>query len=90
MARNQKGWVSLTVKLNVLILAITILLAGGLTVIAYQVNSERVDRYYKQTTSEAAAAVAAFMDGDYLAHLKEEIGSDDFENVRFFRHAVGE
>jgi sigma-B regulation protein RsbU (phosphoserine phosphatase) len=83
MARNEKGWVSLTVKLNVLILAITILLAGGLTVIAYQVNSERVDRYYKQTTSEAASAVAAFMDGDYLPRLKEAISMDDFENVRF-------
>jgi sigma-B regulation protein RsbU (phosphoserine phosphatase) len=83
MARNEKGWVSLTVKLNVLILAITILLAGGLTVIAYQVNSERVDRYYKQTTSEAASAVAAFMDGDYLTRLKEAISMDDFENVRF-------
>ncbi|MBR3743368.1 MAG: SpoIIE family protein phosphatase [Clostridia bacterium] len=83
MAKTEKGWISLTVKLNVLILAITILLAGGLTVIAYQVNSERVDRYYKQTTSEAAAAVAAFMDGDYLVRLKEEIGSDDFENIRF-------
>ena len=83
MARNEKGWVSLTVKLNVLILAITILLAGGLTIIAYQVNSERVDRYYKQTTSEAASAIAAFMDGDYLARLRAEIGTEDYEKLRF-------
>lgn len=83
MARNQKGWVSLTVKLNVLILAITILLAGGLTLIAYQVNSERVDRYYKQTTSEAASAIAAFVDGDYLAHFKESIASSDFQTLRY-------
>ena len=83
MARNEKGWVSLTVKLNVLILAITILLAGGLTIIAYQVNSERVDRYYKQTTSEAASAIAAFMDGDYLARLRAEIGTEDYEKIRF-------
>ncbi|MBR0218336.1 MAG: SpoIIE family protein phosphatase [Clostridia bacterium] len=82
MARNEKGWVSLTVKLNVLILAITILLAGGLTVIAYQVNSERVDRYYKQTTSEAASAIAAFMDGDYVARLKASIATEEFEKVR--------
>ncbi len=83
MARNEKGWVSLTVKLNVLILAITILLAGGLTVIAYQVNSERVDRYYKQTTSEAASAIAAFVDGDFLAHFKESIDSADFQKLRY-------
>ncbi len=83
MAKREKGWLSLTVKLNALILSITILMAGGLTVIAYQVNSERVDRYYKQTTSQAASAVAAFMDGDYLTRLQEEISSADFQQVRF-------
>lgn len=82
MARNEKGWVSLTVKLNILILSITVLLAGGLTLIAYQVNSERVDRYYKQTTSEDASAIAAFMDGDYLARLKAEIAMADYGKIR--------
>ena len=86
MARKEKRWVSLTFKLNVLILTITILLAGGLTAIAYQVNSDRVDRYYKQTTSEAASAVAAFMDGDYVARLKKALSTADFQAM----HAAAE
>ena len=58
MNREKRGWVSLALKTNALILAITFVLAAGLTTIAYYVNSERVDRYFKQTTSQAAAAVA--------------------------------
>ena len=66
MKVNNKRRISLTVKLNALILAIITILAGGLAAIAYQVNSQRVDQYFKQTTAQDASAVAAFMDGDYL------------------------
>ena len=82
MNRKNRGWISLALKTNALILAITFVLAAGLTTIAYYVNSERVDRYFKQTTSQAAAAVAAFMDGDYVGRLREEIGSDEFQQIR--------
>ena len=82
MNGKKRGWVSLALKTNALILAITFVLAAGLTAIAYYVNSERVDRYFKQTTSQAAAAVAAFMDGDYAGRLREEIGSDEFQQIR--------
>ena len=82
MNGKKRGWVSLALKTNALILAITFVLAAGLTAIAYYVNSERVDRYFKQTTSQAAAAVAAFMDGDYVGRLREEIGSDQFQQIR--------
>ncbi len=79
---KKRGWVSLALKTNALILAITFMLAAGLTAIAYYVNSERVDRYFKQTTSQAASAVAAFMDGDYVGRLREEIGSEEFQQIR--------
>ena len=79
---KNKGWNSLTVKLNVLILVIVLILSLGLAAFAYQTNSERVDSYYKQTTSRAAAAVAAFVDGDKVEKLLEAIKSKEFNEKR--------
>ena len=82
MEVNNKRRISLTVKLNALILAIITILAGGLAAIAYQVNSQRVDQYFKQTTAQDASAVAAFMDGDYLQMLLNAIQSEEYSQVR--------
>ena len=82
MNGKDKRRVSLTVKLNALILAIIMILAGGLAAIAYHVNSQRVDQYFKQTTAQDAAAVAAFMDGDYIQTLLDAVQSEEFSEVR--------
>ena len=82
MERKEKRRISLTFKLNVLILAISVLMAGGLVAIAYQVHSSRTDQYFKQATSQDAAAVAAFMDGDFLQELQEAIRTDEFIQMR--------
>ena len=79
---KKKGWTSLTVKLNGLILVIVLVLSLGLAVFAYRVNSERVDKYYKQTTSQAASAVAAFVDGDKTEELLNAIKTEEFAAVR--------
>ena len=80
--RKRKGWVSLTVKLNVLVLVISLALAGGLSAIAYQVNRIRVDDLMMQTTAQDAATVAAFMDGDFLRELMQAVRTDEFAQLR--------
>ncbi|MBP3719777.1 MAG: SpoIIE family protein phosphatase [Clostridia bacterium] len=80
--RKRKGWVSLTVKLNALVLVISLALAGGLSAIAYQVNRTRVDDLMMQTTAQDAATVAAFMDGDFLRELMQAVRTDEFSQVR--------
>ena len=80
--RKRKGWVSLTVKLNALVLVISLALAGGLSAIAYQVNRIRVDDLMMQTTAQDAATVAAFMDGDFLRELMQAVRTDEFAQVR--------
>ena len=79
---KKKGWTSLTVKLNGLILAIVLVLSIGLAAFAYHVNSERVNKYYMQTTSHAASAVAAFCDGDKTEELLNAIKTDEFKAIR--------
>ena len=79
---KKKGWTSLTVKLNTLIIIIVLVLSLGLAAFAYNMNSERVDKYYKQTTSNAACAIAAFVDGDKAEALLNAIKTDEFAAIR--------
>ena len=79
---NHKGRISLTVKLNALVLAIMLVLAGGMAAIAYHVNSLRVDQFYKQTAAQDSSAVAVFMDGDFIQTLLDAVQSEDFSRVR--------
>ncbi len=79
---KKKGWTSLTVKLNGLILVIVLVLSIGLAAFAYEVNKSRVDSYYKQTTSRAASAVAAFVDGDRVEALLQAIKTEEFREKR--------
>ena len=74
---KKKGWTSLTVKLNTLIIIIVLVLSLGLAAFAYNMNSERVDKYYKQTTSNAACAIAAFVDGDKAEALLNAYASQN-------------
>ena len=79
---KKKGWTSLTVKLNGLILIIVLVLSVGLAAFAYEVNKTRVDSYYKQTTSRSASAVAAFVDGDRTEALLNAIKTEEFRELR--------
>ena len=59
-----------------------LVLSLGLAAFAYNMNSERVDKYYKQTTSNAACAIAAFVDGDKAEALLNAIKTDEFAAIR--------
>jgi len=79
---KNKGMNSLTVKMNVLILVIVLVLSAGLAVFAYQTNTERVDSLYKKNTSRAAATVAAFVDGDKVEKLLDALKTKEFNEKR--------
>ena len=80
--RGKKGWVSLSVKLNSVIMVIIIILAGGLAAIAYYVNGQRVDQFFKDNTSEEAKAISYFVDGDFILELRNAVVSQEFQEMR--------
>ena len=80
--RGKKGWVSLSVKLNSVIMVIIIILAGGLAAIAYYVNGQRVDQFFKDNTSEEAKAISYFVDGDFILELRNAVVSQKFQEMR--------
>ena len=79
---KKRKRVSLSVSLNVLVIVIILALSTGLTLIAYRVNSERVDRYYKITTAHYADTVAAFMDGDWFERFLGMINTEEYRALR--------
>ena len=79
---KKSNRVSLSVSLNMLVIVIILALSTGLTVIAYKVNSERVDRYYKMNTANYADTVAAFMDGDWFERFLGMITTDEYRALR--------
>ena len=81
MERKRK-WISLNVKVNVVIIVIVLVLACGLAGIAYYVNGQRTDRYYKDSTAKMAAAVAHFVDGDFVARLQAAVESEEYVQLR--------
>ena len=81
MERKRK-WISLNVKVNVVIIAIVLVQACGLAGIAYYVNGQRTDRYYKDSTAKMAAAVAHFVDGDFVARLQAAVESEEYVQLR--------
>ena len=80
--KHKSRRVSLSLRLNLLVIAIIFVLAGGLTFIAYNINGERVDRYYKQTTTYYAGTVAAFLDGDWFGRFLDIIRSEEYQELR--------
>ncbi|MBQ8092518.1 MAG: PP2C family protein-serine/threonine phosphatase [Clostridia bacterium] len=76
---RKKNWISLSVKLNSVIMVLVMILASGLAAIAYYVNGERVDRFFKENTAEEALAIAYFMDGDVVEKLLTAVESEDFQ-----------
>ncbi len=79
---TDKRRITLSVRLNVLVIAIILALSGGLTAIAYRVNSARVDQYFKDATASAANTVAGFVDGDWLEAFLNMINSGEYQELR--------
>lgn len=73
---------SITFKLNVFIIVIILAVATGTALLAYRINADQIDRYYKQVTFDSAVNFASFVDGDYLARLRETAESEEFQALR--------
>ena len=73
---------SIGVKLYIFII-ITVLAAGiGTAFLAYSINANQIDRYYKQVAFDSAVNFSSFVDGDYLKALREAAESDEFQALR--------
>lgn len=73
---------SIGVKLYLFIIITVLAVAVGTAILAYSINADQIDRYYKQVTFDSAVNFSSFVDGDYLRELREAAESDEFQSLR--------
>lgn len=79
---SSKKRISLSVKLNLLIISIIILVSGGLVLISYRVYSSKISEYFFEQLNNAAQAAKSEIIPDIVEHFWDEINTDDFRKVR--------
>lgn len=78
----MKAKFSIGVKLYIFIIITVLAAAIGTAVLAYGINANQIDRYYKQVAFDSAVNFSSFVDGDYLKQLKAAAESDEFQALR--------
>ena len=73
---------SIGVKLYIFIIITVLAVAIGTAILAYVINADQIDRYYKQAAFDSAVNFASLVDGDYLKQLREAAESDEFQSLR--------
>ena len=82
MAVNSKKRVSLSLKLNFLIVSIILLITGGLVFFSYRVYSKKISELFIEQSVSAAEAAKEELIPDLVRHFWNEINTDEFRNVR--------
>ena len=79
---NTKKRVSLSVKLNLLIVSIILLVTGGLVFISYRVYSKKISEHYIEQSKLAAQAAKEETIPEFVKHFWDEIDTDNFRKIR--------
>lgn len=80
--KHKRSGFPITVKLNIFIIVIVLAASIGTAFLAYRINADQIDRYYKQVTFDSAVNFASLVDGDYLARLREAAETEEFQSLR--------
>ena len=73
---------SVSLRINLLILVLGIVIASGLVTAAYLTNSRQVDEFYMTRTSQTASTIAANLDPDMISRLLDTILTDEYQATR--------
>ena len=79
---DKKAKKSIGVKLYIFIILTVLSVAIVVALLAYRINVDQIDRYYKQVAFDSAMTFTSFVDGDYLAELRAAAESEEFQKLR--------
>ena len=68
---------SVSVRVNLLILLLAIVIGGGLVTAAYLNNSRQVDEFYMSRTSQISSTIASLVFGDDVSMLLKVLLTDE-------------
>ncbi len=69
-------------KMYLFIGAAVFLATFGMTLVAYFINSSRIDSYFKNLTITSARNFASFIDVDFFKELNEVASSNEYQEIR--------
>ena len=73
---------SVSVRINLVILALVVVIGGGLVTAAYMSNRREVDTFYRTKASQTSATIAAYVDADAVSRLLELFRTDEYQALR--------
>ena len=73
---------SISVRVNLLILLLAIIIGGGLVTAAYLNNSRQVDEFYMNRTSQISSTIASLVYGDDVSKLLKVLLTDEYQTLR--------
>ena len=73
---------SISVRVNLLILLLAIIIGGGLVTAAYLNNSRQVDEFYMNRTSQISSTIASLVYGNDVSKLLKVLLTDEYQTLR--------
>ena len=81
---------SVSGRINLLILLLVIVIAGGLVTAAYLNNSRQVDAFYMSRTSQTSATIASLLEGSKVTRILDVLLTDEYQAVRAGAEETGD
>ena len=79
---DSKRFFSIKKKMYIFVIFAVFAVAVGVSMIAYTTSVDSIDSYYKKAASDNARNIASVVDGDYLAKLRTELETDEYQQIR--------
>ena len=73
---------SIGVKLYIFIIITVLAAAIGTAFLAYGINANQIDRFYKQEALDCAVNFSSFVDVDYLKELRKAAETEEYQALR--------
>ena len=73
---------SINLKLHLLVILIVLIVSFGISMLAYSINVDQIDRYFKRMSVNSAENFATFIDPGFLAELRSAAESEEFQAIR--------
>ena len=78
----KKKGISIKIKMHIFIIVTILFVALGTAAVAFYTSANQIDSYYKRCTVDNAGNFASMVDGDFLARLRRDAESDEYQELR--------
>ncbi|WP_295080309.1 GGDEF domain-containing protein [Ruminococcus sp.] len=80
--KRKKSFFSIRFKIYSFVFLSALLMAAGVSALAFYASNSQADKYYKRCASDTAGNLSSLADGDYLEKLQEAAVSEEYQALR--------